>query len=31
MRIPEENAGTDGTLVLPHNMHDASGDVAKKT
>jgi K(+)-stimulated pyrophosphate-energized sodium pump len=21
MRIPEENAGTDGTLVLPHNVH----------
>jgi K(+)-stimulated pyrophosphate-energized sodium pump len=21
MRIPEEDAGTDGTLVLPHNIH----------
>jgi K(+)-stimulated pyrophosphate-energized sodium pump len=21
MRIPEENAGADGTLVLPHNIH----------
>lgn len=21
MRIPEENAGTNGTLVLPHNVH----------
>jgi len=21
MRIPEEDAGTNGTLVLPHNVH----------
>ena len=21
MRIPEEDAGTNGTLVLPHNIH----------
>jgi len=30
MRIPEENAGTDGTLVLPHNVHGATGDLARK-
>jgi K(+)-stimulated pyrophosphate-energized sodium pump len=30
MRIPEENAGTNGTLVLPHNVKGASGDMARK-
>jgi K(+)-stimulated pyrophosphate-energized sodium pump len=30
MRIPEENAGTNGNLVLPHDVHGASGDLAKK-
>jgi K(+)-stimulated pyrophosphate-energized sodium pump len=29
MRIPEENAGTDGTLVLPHHVHGEKGDVSK--
>ncbi len=29
MRIPEENAGTDGTLVLPHHVHGQKGDVSK--
>jgi K(+)-stimulated pyrophosphate-energized sodium pump len=29
MRIPEENAGADGTLVLPHNVHRAKGDMAR--
>jgi K(+)-stimulated pyrophosphate-energized sodium pump len=29
MRIPEENAGTDGTLVIPHDVHGAKGDIAK--
>ncbi len=29
MRIPEEDAGTNGTLVLPHKVHGATGDVAK--
>ncbi len=29
MRIPEEDAGTNGTLVLPHKVHRATGDVAK--
>jgi K(+)-stimulated pyrophosphate-energized sodium pump len=29
MRIPEENAGTDGTLVLPHDVHGEKGDMAK--
>jgi K(+)-stimulated pyrophosphate-energized sodium pump len=28
MRIPEENAGTDDTLVLPHNVHGAQTDLA---
>jgi len=30
MRIPEENAGANGTLVLPHDVHGARGDLAKK-
>jgi K(+)-stimulated pyrophosphate-energized sodium pump len=30
MRIPEEDAGTNGNLVLPHNVHGATGDMAKK-
>ena len=30
MRIPEEDAGTDGTLVLPHNVKGPKGDLAKK-
>ncbi len=30
MRIPEENAGTNGTLVLPHKVHGATGDMAKR-
>jgi K(+)-stimulated pyrophosphate-energized sodium pump len=30
MRIPEEDAGTNGNLVLPHNVHGAMGDLAKK-
>jgi len=30
MRIPEENAGTNGNLVLPHDVHGASGDLAKR-
>jgi K(+)-stimulated pyrophosphate-energized sodium pump len=30
MRIPEEDtAGTDGNLVLPHNVHGEKGDVSK--
>jgi len=29
MRIPEEDAGTNGTLVLPHNVHGAKADLAK--
>jgi K(+)-stimulated pyrophosphate-energized sodium pump len=28
MRIPEENTGTDDTLVLPHNVHGEKGDLA---
>jgi K(+)-stimulated pyrophosphate-energized sodium pump len=28
MRIPEEDAGSNGTLVLPHNVHGATGDLA---
>jgi K(+)-stimulated pyrophosphate-energized sodium pump len=28
MRIPEENAGTDDTLVLPHDVHGAKSDLA---
>src|SRR4029079_17648518 len=27
--IPEENAGTDGTLVIPHDVHGAKADMAK--
>jgi K(+)-stimulated pyrophosphate-energized sodium pump len=30
MRIPEENAGANGTLVLPHDVHGVTGDMAKK-
>jgi len=30
MRIPEENAGTNGNLVLPHDVHGAKGDLAKR-
>jgi K(+)-stimulated pyrophosphate-energized sodium pump len=30
MRIPEEDAGTNGTLVLPHDVKGAKGDMAKK-
>ena len=29
MRIPEENAGTEGTLVLPHNVHGKTDDISK--
>jgi hypothetical protein len=30
MRIPEENTATNGILVLPHNVHGALGEIAKK-
>jgi len=29
MRIPEEDAGTNGTLILPHDVHGAKTDMAK--
>ena len=30
MRIPEDDsAGTDGNLVLPHNVHGEQGDLSK--
>jgi len=29
MRIPEENAGTNGALVLPHDVHGVKADLAK--
>ncbi|MDE3084229.1 MAG: sodium-translocating pyrophosphatase [Verrucomicrobiota bacterium] len=29
MRIPEENAGAEDTLVLPHNVHGEKGDLAR--
>jgi len=29
MRIPEENTGANGTLVLPHDVHGAKGNMAK--
>jgi K(+)-stimulated pyrophosphate-energized sodium pump len=30
MRIPEEDAGTDDTLVLPHDVRGEKGDLAKR-
>ncbi len=30
MRIPEEDAGSNGTLVIPHDVHGAAGDLARK-
>ena len=30
MRIPEEDAGSNGTLVLPHDVPGAAGDLARK-
>ncbi len=30
MRIPEEATAANGTLVLPHDVHGASGDLAKR-
>jgi hypothetical protein len=30
MRIPEEDAGTNGTLVLPHDVKGAKSDMARK-
>ena len=31
MRIPEENAGTDGTLVLPHNVKGPATNVVARS
>ncbi len=30
MRIPEEDAGSNGTLVLPHDVPGAAGDLARQ-
>jgi hypothetical protein len=30
MRIPEENAGTDNMVVLPHDVQGETSDLAKK-
>ncbi len=30
MRIPEEDAGSNGTLVIPHDVPGAAGDLARK-
>jgi len=29
MRIPEENTGAEGTLVIPHNVHGVKADLAE--